>query len=141
MFGGTGGCTTSLGDWRARPPAAYRATRALASAATVWLSYRSCGVRSSPSLEAVIATLIATSESPPSSKKLAFRSTEADTEALCPDALQRRFHRRTAVGDGLGVLSVPVDGRGRDPIGRARHRPPTWPSTLCSTQCRWRSKG
>src|ERR1700753_176108 len=77
MFGGTGGCVTSLSDWRASPPAAYRAVNALARAATVWLSYRSCGVRSSPSLDAVIATLIATSESPPSSKKLALRSTDA----------------------------------------------------------------
>ncbi len=125
MFGGTGGCTTSLGDWRASPPAAYRATRALASAATVWFSYRSCGVRSRPSLAAAIATLMATSESPPSSKKLAFRSTESDTETLRPDALQRRFHRRTAVGGRLGLAAAASRRRGRRPVRRGGTvRPP-----------------
>ena len=140
MFGGTGGCTTSLGDWRASPPAAYRATSALASAATLWFSYRSCGVRSSPSLAAVIATLIATSESPPSSKKLALRSIESDTETLRPDALQRRFHRRTAVGGRMGMAGGPVTPAARS-RSSARHRPPSHAVALCSTQCRWRSKG
>ena len=125
MFGGTGGCTTSLGDWRASPPAAYRATSALASAATVWFSYRSCGVRSSPSWAAVIATLIATSESPPSSKKLAFRSIES-TPRHCA---QMRCNV-ASIGDlplvaAWACSAVASGRRGRDPVGRARRPLPT----------------
>src|SRR3981189_233707 len=125
MFGGTGGCTTSLGDWRASPPAAYRATRALASAATVWLSYRSCGVRSSPSWAAVIATLIATSESPPNSKKWAFRSIEP-TPRHCA---QMRCNV-ASIGDlpfvAAWVWSAAPDGGGAIPlVGAASDAHPT----------------
>src|ERR1700731_3422981 len=138
MFGGTGGCATSLGDWRANPPAAYRAVSALASAATVWLSYRSCGVRSSPSLPAVIATLIATSESPPSSKKLALRSTELRPRH-CP-----QMRCSVASIDDWPFLPAWVT-----PAAPAEAAVPlvtaasaTHPLvTRCSIQCRWHSKG
>ena len=140
MFGGTGGCTTSPGDWRASPPAAYRATRALASPATVGLSYRSCGVRSSPSWEAAIATLMATSESPPRSKKLAFRSIEPTprhcAQMRCNVASIGELPLVTAwVGS-----AAPPDGEAAVPF--VAGAPSThFAAALWSTQCRWRSKG
>src|SRR5271170_47841 len=140
MFGGTGGCATSLGDWRANPPAAYRAVSALASAATVWLSYRSCGVRSSPSLPAVIATLIATSESPPSSKKLALRSTE-----LRPRHCPQTRCNVASIGDlpflaAWAASAAPAEAVAAAPlvavVSTAQPLVGRW-----STQCRWRSNG
>ena len=122
-------------------PSAYRAASTLASAATVWFSYRSCGVRSSPSLAAVIATLIAISESPPSSKKLAFRSIESmprhcdqmrcSVVSICDLPFVGRA--RAAPAEPDGAVAVPFVAHGT--------RQPTRRFALCSTQCRCRSKG
>src|SRR5271168_5127080 len=140
MLGGTGGCVTSPGDCRARPPAAYRAVKALASAAAVWFSYRSWGVRSSPSLEAVIATLIATNESPPSSKKLALRSTEARPRHCA----QMRCSVASIGGRPFlaawVISAAPADAEPAAPLVTAASGAHPLDGQ-CSTQCRWRANG
>ena len=111
------------------------------NAATVGLSYRSCGVSSRPWCDADIATLIATSESPPMSKKLAFRSTVA-TPRHCvqirvsvassgdrPPAPPAR--QPVAAAGQLGAMTPPAP---------AALAPSAAPNGLCSTQCRSRAK-
>ena len=74
-------------------------------------------MRSRPSLAAVIATLMAISESPPSSKKLAFRSTEP-TPRHCA---QMRCNV-ASIGDlpfvAAACVSAPADGVHRRPVRR-----------------------
>ena len=74
-------------------------------------------MRSSPSLAAVIATLIATSESPPSSKKLAFRSTER-RPGTAPRYAATSLPSATVPFLAAGGLSCPGRRRSRRPVGR-----------------------
>ncbi|SKZ38000.1 Uncharacterised protein [Mycobacteroides abscessus subsp. abscessus] len=105
-----------------------------ASEATVWFSYRSCGVISRPSLAALIAMLIAISESPPISKKLAVRST-LPTPRHCAQI-------RASVAS-IGVCPVAEGALESAAVFSASIPcvPANRAAALCSTQCRSRANG
>ena len=74
------------------------------------------GVTSRPALVAVVAMPIAIRESPPRSKKLAFRSIELDAQALRPDAPQRRLGLRLPVADTSAVDGCAVGATRRHEV-------------------------
>ena len=121
------------------PPAANEASTTATSAAKVGCSYRSCGVMLRPSLAALIAMLIAIRESPPSSKKLAFRSTE-----LTPKHCDQMRCNVASVCDCPGRATLTVEESVEEPTGEPLLSAGTCDAqTVClgSTQCRWRANG
>ena len=88
-----------------------------------------------------VATPMAITESPPSSKKLAFRSIESIPRRLRPDALQRRFDLLLPAAGRILPAPAPL-ARRLSPVAVGMGRS-GWSTVLTcgSTQCFWRAKG